>query len=129
MANDQNLTPFQPGHSGNPEGRPKGSQNRNTIARKILALMVNIPPKQFAKWKEIWPELSEQVTGEEMITLAAEYRAIKRDNAYKILMDSAYGAPKQEVDMTSDGERINPVVTLHVTGHVISTSEKDVKLD
>lgn len=31
-----NLKPFEQGESGNPNGRPKGSRNRSTIARLWL---------------------------------------------------------------------------------------------
>jgi hypothetical protein len=34
MANDENLIPPKPGEVRNPNGRPKGSKNRSTIARK-----------------------------------------------------------------------------------------------
>jgi hypothetical protein len=36
MANDENLKPAQKGEVRNPNGRPKGSLNRSTIARKWL---------------------------------------------------------------------------------------------
>ncbi len=36
MAGSDNLTPWQPGQSGNPKGKPKGSRNRETIVREIL---------------------------------------------------------------------------------------------
>lgn len=32
---------FRPGQSGNPKGRPKGSQNRHTTIRKVLSQIVN----------------------------------------------------------------------------------------
>jgi hypothetical protein len=32
----EDLIPFVAGQSGNPNGRPKGSKNRSTIARKWL---------------------------------------------------------------------------------------------
>lgn len=38
MANDENLTPYQPGQSGNPAGKPPGTKNRATIIKEILAL-------------------------------------------------------------------------------------------
>lgn len=38
MANDENLTPYQPGQSGNPSGKPPGTKNRATIIKEILAL-------------------------------------------------------------------------------------------
>ena len=36
MANEENLIPYKKGQSGNPNGRPKGSKNRSTIAKKWL---------------------------------------------------------------------------------------------
>jgi len=36
MPNPENLTPFKPGQSGNPEGRPKGSRNLSTILKAML---------------------------------------------------------------------------------------------
>lgn len=36
MANEQNLTPMQPGQTLNPRGRPKGSLNMSTRVRRIL---------------------------------------------------------------------------------------------
>jgi hypothetical protein len=36
MANPENIIPPQHGEVRNPNGRPKGSKNRSTIARKWL---------------------------------------------------------------------------------------------
>lgn len=36
MAKEDNLTPFQPGQSGNPKGRPKGSRNLSAILKDML---------------------------------------------------------------------------------------------
>lgn len=37
MANEGNLTPFPPGVSGNPAGKPKGTKNFTTLVREALA--------------------------------------------------------------------------------------------
>lgn len=100
MSNNDNLKePWKEGESGNPNGRPKGSRNRSTIAREMLALMS----------KQINPITNEEqeLTHEEIITLAQVHKAMKdKDtNAYKALMDSAYGAPKQEIDQTTTKKR------------------------
>lgn len=131
MAGKENI--IGKGFENNPgniniAGRKKGSQNRNTIARQVLAMIVNIPPKQLKKWREVWPQIEDKMTGEMMITMAAQYRAIQKDASYKVLMDSAYGAPKQEIDMTSDGERINPTVNVVMSTAPLSNSEKEVKI-
>lgn len=81
------------GESGNPNGRPKGSKNRSTIARKWLETM------QQSK-NPITGE-DETLTQEDLMTLALIHKARKGDvNAYKQLMDSGYGLPKQTVENT-----------------------------
>ena len=39
MANDENLKPATKGEVRNPNGRPKGSKNRATVARQYLDLI------------------------------------------------------------------------------------------
>jgi len=38
MANEENLIPYEKGQSGNPKGRPKGSKNRSSVAKKWLSV-------------------------------------------------------------------------------------------
>jgi len=91
MANEENLKPFKKGEVANPNGRPKGSRNRATIVRQYLDLIT--------KQKNILTGEVEELSQEEMITLAMLTKASKGDvNAYKALMDSGYGAPKQTTD-------------------------------
>lgn len=73
-----NLNPFKKGESGNPAGRPKGAKNRSTIVRELLELNEN----------------------ELKMHLAQIKKAIEKEdtNAYKAVLDSAYGAPKQTTD-------------------------------
>jgi len=94
MANEQNLKPFKKGQSGNPNGRPKGSLNRSTIARKWLDTNKN----------QVNPitNVEEQLTQEDLMTLALIKKANKGDvQAYKQLMDSAYGKATSSVDINS----------------------------
>ena len=89
----EDLIPFKKGESGNPNGRPKGSRNRSTIARQ---------------WLEVSQKLKNPLTGEnetmsqeDLMTLALIKKAREGDvNAYKALMDSGYGAPIQQIDQT-----------------------------
>ena len=93
MANDENLKPAQKGEVRNPNGRPKGSKNRSTIARQ---------------WLEVNQSLKNPLTGEQetmsqedLMTLALIKKAREGDvAAYKALMDSGYGAPLQQVEQT-----------------------------
>lgn len=91
MANEENLKPFKKGEVNNPNGRIKGSKNRSTIARQYLDLIT--------KQKNGLTGEVEELSQEEMITLAMLVKASKGDvNAYKAVMDSAFGQPKQTTD-------------------------------
>ena len=41
MANEQNLTPWEEGESGNPEGRPKGSRNIATRLKELMQVAMS----------------------------------------------------------------------------------------
>jgi len=95
MNKEDNLKPaWEKGESGNPNGRPKGTKNRSTIARK---------------WLEVNQSLKNPLTGEnetmsqeDLMTLALIKKARDGDtNAYKALMDSGYGAPVQQIEQTN----------------------------
>lgn len=81
MANEENLKPFPKGVSGNPKGYKKGVRNRSTILKELLALNDN----------------------ELRMHLAQINKAIIKEdtNAYKAVLDSAYGAPVQQIEQTN----------------------------
>lgn len=97
--NTHNLKPFKKGQSGNPNGRPKGTQNRTTIARKWLALSdLHTNPIT---------NVEENLSYEDLITLRQIKEAREGStHAYKAVLDSAYGTPKGELDITTDGDKI-----------------------
>lgn len=105
MPNPDNILDkqFQKGQSGNPNGRPKGVLNRSTVARKVLSLMTALPENQLKALIKLYPEINAKMTIEEIMTLIQANRAITKGDtaAYKALLDSAYGAPKQEIEQTS----------------------------
>ena len=75
---------FKKGQSGNPAGRPVGSKNRSTIAKKWLET-----PEQFKN--PITGEI-EELTQEDIGTLALIKKVRSGDvRAYDSLMDSAHG--------------------------------------
>ena len=89
----EDLIPFKKGESGNPNGRPKGRLNRSTIAKKWLEVLSQ---------EEIEDGVVKWLSNEEAITLALIQKARKGDvNAYKALMDSAYGTAKDTLDLNS----------------------------
>jgi len=94
MANEQNLKSYKKGQSGNPKGKPKGTLNRSTIAKKWLEVLSQ---------EELEDGVVKWLSNEEAITLALIQKARKGDvNAYKALMDSAYGTAKDTVDINSN---------------------------
>jgi len=98
----ENLIPFEKGKSGNPKGRPKGSKNRSTIIKKWLTAL--------DKGKNPMTGETEEMTVEDRMTLALIGKALKGDtHAYKALMDSAYGHPKQELETTGNSEIITRI--------------------
>ena len=77
----EDLIPFKPGQSGNPNGRPKGKRNRSTILKELLDM-----------------NDQELKMHQAQIEKAIE---LKDTNAYKAVLDSAYGAPVQQIDNDS----------------------------
>lgn len=77
---------WQPGESGNPAGRPKGSRNRATVMREWLALTIRTTNPLTGH--------KEKLSIEEVITLSMVRKAVEGSTpAYVALMDSAYGKP------------------------------------
>ena len=103
MANEENLIPYKKGESGNPNGRPKGSKNRSTIAKKWLKITENAKNPISSK--------QEDLSQEDLMTLALLRKARNGDvNAYKALMDSAFGSPVQQIDQNITEQPLFPDV-------------------
>jgi hypothetical protein len=95
MANEENLNPFKKGQSGNPAGRPVGSKNRSTVARKWL--------EATEKSKNPITGDLEELTQEDIGTLALIKKMRQGDvRAYKELMDSMYGTAKETIDLNTN---------------------------
>jgi hypothetical protein len=91
------------GESGNPNGRPKGSKNRSTIAKYWLEVNQNL--------KNPLTSEEETMSQEDLMTLALIKKARDGDvNAYKALMDSGYGAPVQQIEQTNIEQPLFPDV-------------------
>jgi transposase len=103
MANKDNLIPFQKGQSGNPKGRPVGSKNRSTIAKKWLQIE--------QKLKNPLTNEVEKMSQEDLMTLALIKKAREGDTqAYQKLLDSAYGQPLQQIEQTNIEQPLFPDV-------------------
>lgn len=91
--------PFKKGESGNPKGREVGTRNRATIAKKWL--------ETNSYWVNPFTKKKMLLSYEDQITIAQIYEARegkRKNQAYKNLMDSRHGAPKQEVQHSGEVE-------------------------
>jgi|TARA_R100000482_G_scaffold84461_1_gene33627 hypothetical protein len=103
MANEENLIPYKKGQSGNPKGRPKGSKNRSTVAKKWLQVVQDL--------KNPLTSEIETMSQEDLMTLALIKKAREGDTqAYQKLLDSAYGAPVQQIEQTNIEQPLFPDV-------------------
>jgi len=103
MANNpnvlDNLKPFQPGISGNPAGKPKGTPNTSTRLRRLLDITQNLS-------NPITKEL-EGFTVLEQIDMKLIMKAREGDlNSIKEVYDRMEGKPQQSVDMTTKGKEL-----------------------
>ena len=101
MANEQNLTPYPKGVSGNPAGKPKGVPNSKTRLLRLLELVQ-------VKTNPITGE-KEEFTVAEQLDLVVLQKAFKGDlRAYQELMDRLEGRAKQSTEIeVSGGMTIN----------------------
>jgi len=107
MANNDNLKSYKKGQSGNPNGRPKGSKNRSTIARYWLDANQN--------WKNPITGEEEKMSQEDAITLALIKKAREGDvNSYKALMDSGYGSPLQQIEQNQTSIDLSDFTTKEI---------------
>jgi len=93
--NGGTLTPFEPGESGNPDGRPPGSKNRATLLKKWIALKTKIKNEET---KEVI-----ECTVEDKVILSLIKKAIKGDvYAIKEIQDTLYGKIKQTLEIQKE---------------------------
>jgi len=69
--------------------------------------------------------MANNLTIEEAMAYIQVTKAIKGEDtaAYKVLMDSAYGLPKQSTDITSQGRRIKGAGTCRITYAGVNDNE------
>ena len=101
----ENLRPaWGKGESGNAKGRPKGALGRSTIARRWLEVETN-------ERNNLTGE-DETLTQEDLITLAQIKKAKAGDtNAYKELLNSAYGQATQPIEIDTPSVDLSGLTT------------------
>lgn len=96
MANSENLKSWKKGESGNLKGRRLGSRNRSTVVKEWFKVMKTA--------RNPINGLEETQTMEDWLTVMQFHKGITRSDtaAYKALMGSAYGEPKETLDVNAD---------------------------
>jgi hypothetical protein len=95
MARIDNLIPAKKGEVRNPKGRTVGSRNRSTIVKYWLEMT--------KKGRNPITEMAEVLEIQDHLTLALIGKALKGDvNAYRELMDSAYGRNENNVKLNAN---------------------------
>ena len=101
MANEQNLKPFPKGVSGNPAGKPKGTEHSKTRLKRLLDLV--------QKKKNPITGQEEEFTVLELMDMQMIAKALRGDQrAYQEVIDRLEGKPKQSTEVeVSGGMTIN----------------------
>jgi hypothetical protein len=89
-------TKFKKGVSGNPKGKPKGVRNRSTIVKQYLEALIT--------QKNALSGEQETLPASDLMTLKLIETVLKKGDvqAFKELMDSGYGANKQQIEQTTE---------------------------
>ena len=108
MANNENLIPPKKGEIRNPNGRPKGLKNRQTLVREMLE---KAAVKKFkGAQDEAFGEDVGVNTIQEQIIASLVLKAISGDvAATKELLDSGYGKLTEKIDNTHDYKKMESV--------------------
>jgi hypothetical protein len=115
MANEQNLTPWPPGTSGNPEGKKPGTKNMTTRIRELLETQA--VDKQGNKLEKTYFEL--------LVERVVE-KAISRGDSKMIELIWNYvdGKPKGNIDLGFNKESLSDLTKFFRS---MATPEDDEK--
>lgn len=91
MANEQNLKPFKPGESGNPDGRPVGSKSITTMVREALDEVI--------KMKD-----GSEVDMKGLLIKRILDKAIQKgdDRMIQMIWEQLDGRPNQKIDLVAE---------------------------
>ena len=88
---------FQKGQSGNPKGRPKGVRNRSKEILNLISEGTNPITRE-----------QQDMSQEHLLYFALLKKARQGDvAASKAILDSAYGQPKESVDVSTDAPTVD----------------------
>ena len=111
MAKEDNLTPWKPGQSGNPAGKPKGTEHSSTRLKRLLEAV--------GKMKNPLTGQMEEFSGLEMMDAAIIARAMKGDvGAYREILDRLEGKVPAKTEV---------VGSMNLTGSAAAVGEQEAK--
>ena len=111
MAKEDNLTPWKPGQSGNPAGKPKGTEHSSTRLKRLL--------EAIGKMKNPLTGQMEEFSGLEMMDAAIIARAMKGDvGAYREILDRLEGKVPAKTEV---------VGSMNLTGSAAAVGEQEAK--
>lgn len=119
MANENNLTPWQPGQSGNPAGKPKGTKHLSTWIQEMMEddnftrKLANGRSKKEAPVKAIVTTLMNKALDGDM-------------KAFDLLAKYGYGT---RLDVTSKDKEVQPFFGLGSGGQKYVRNMTDEQLD
>lgn len=106
--NEQNLTPWKKGQSGNPKGMPKGIKHKKKSLREILDLCIDPSKYKLPISKILQEKYGNRVTIEEAMECAIIAKTLSKGDvsAYNAIKDRLYGKPKQSIDVDTPRAKI-----------------------
>ena len=111
MAKEDNLTPWKPGQSGNPAGKPKGTEHSSTRLKRLLEAV--------GKMKNPLTGQMEEFSGLEMMDAAIIARAMKGDvAAYREILDRLEGKVPAKTEV---------IGSMNLTGSAAAVGEQEAK--
>lgn len=125
-----NLTPFQPGQSGNPHGRPKGALSLVTLMKKLAGAQARGTNENGEDVKDILAKMygedaAEAVTNAHIYIANVHKAASKGEEwAIKLLLNYIDGMPRQSIDL--GGQKDNP---LKQDVYIVQNSEQKELLE
>jgi hypothetical protein len=106
-----NLTPFKPGQTGNPNGRPLGQRNYETLYRDALIKLAELNDKK--------PDELET----EMLSNAIKLARGGNYSFYKDILDRLHG----QAVSRSENKNLNENVNISIVPEILAIAEEELR--
>ena len=111
MSNPATLQSFKEGYDSRRHIKQKGDISRQKIAKQVLNTLAEPPEKTIQHMERLFPNFfkkNKKQKVELLMTMRIALEAFVSGDvrAYEALMLSAYGKPKESIDLTSGGQSL-----------------------